>query len=161
MFLEGVYDSAKNDDSLWNMVAGATRTVLDSYPRSFVGRKLMTMGLDASSHAQDPELVSLILKRLTDVPSTSNISSDLETIKRPEKVPLRALMNSLKICLKSSDAKSAESIRDSLDRIGDAYPHQAKSELYSLVLKCHAKVNDAESAKRDLDMMIANNMKPR
>ena len=161
-FLEGLYDSAKNDDSLWKLAAGATKTVLASYPQNVVGRKLMTIGLDASSYIEDTELASLILKRLANEDNPSKFTADnSETIIRPAKVPFRALKNSLKLCLKTSDAKSAKSIRESLDEIGDPYPVGAKSELYSLVLMCHAKVNDAENAKRDLYMMKDNNMKPR
>ena len=164
--MEGLYHSAKNDDSLWNLVAGATGTILDSYPRSFVGRKLMTIGLDASSYTEDPELASVILKRVADEPSIHNSPSnstvdDSRTIVRPVKVPFRALKNALKICLRTSDAKSARSIRESLEQLGDQYPIGAQSELYSLVLLCHAKVNDVENAKRDLHMMIDKDMKPR
>jgi len=164
-FLEGLYNSAKNDNSLWKLAADATKTILDSYPRSFVGRRLMTIGLDASSYIEDPELASSILKRLAAEPSIRNSPSNLmadtsQIIMRSAKVPFRTLKNSLKICLKTSDAKSAKSIRESLDEIGDPYPVGAKSELYSLVLMCHAKINDAENAKRDLHLMIKNNMKP-
>ena len=165
-FLEGLYDSAKNDDSLWQMAADATRTVLDVYPRSFVGRKLMTVGLDASSRIEDTELISLLLKRLANEPSISTNKSSFtvknsETTMRPAKVPFRALKNSLGICLKTSDAKSAQSILESMNQIGDPYPSGAQYELYSLVLKCHAKVNDAENAKGDLRMMMEKKMKPR
>ena len=165
-FLEGLYDSAKNDDSLWQMAANGTRTVLDAYPRSFVGRKLMTIGLDASSRTEDTELIALILKRLANQPSTSLKTTRLtvdnsEITMRPAKVPFRALKNSLRICFHTSDAKSAQSILESIERIEDPYPVGAKYELYSLVLKCHAKANDVENANRTLHTMKENNMKPR
>jgi len=165
-FVEGLYHSAKNDDSLWNLVAGATRTILDSYPRNFVGRKLMTIGLDSSSYTEDPELASVILKRVADNPSIRDAPSNStvdnsQTIIRPAMVPFRALKNALKICLRTPDAKSARSIRSSLEQLGESYPVGAQSELYSLVLLCHAKANDAENAKRDLHMMIDKDMKPR
>ena len=162
-FLEGLYESAKNDDSLWKMAAGVTRSVLDTYPRSFVGRKLMTIGMEASSHIEDTKLISSILKRLAYEPGgSSNFTvENSERIMRTAKVPFRALKNSLNICLKISDAQSAQSIFESMNQIGDPYPIGAKYELCSLVLQCHAKVNDAEKAKGMLDMMIESKMKPR
>lgn len=165
-FLQGLYDSAKNDESLWQVAADGTRIVLDAYPRHFLGSKLMTIGLDASSRIEDAQLMSLILKRLANEPSISTDNSSLtennsERSDRPAKIPFRALKNSLLIALKASDAKSAQSILESMNQIEDPYPTGAKYELYSLVLKCHAKVNDAENAKGFLQMMIENNMKPR
>ncbi len=162
-FLEGLYESAKNDDSLWKMAAGVTRTVLDTYPRSFVGRKLMIIGMDASSHIEDTKLISSILKRLAYEPSSPSDSTveNPERIVRTAKVPFRAMKNALSICLKNSDAQSAQSIFESLNQIGDPYPIGAKYELCSLVLHCHAKVNDAKNAKGILDMMMESKMKPR
>jgi len=154
-FLEGLHNSAKNDDSLWNMVGGATRTILDSYPRSFVGTKLMAIGLDASSSIEDTELAAMILKRVANEPSFRHTQPN-----RLSGVPVRALKNALEVCLQASDAESSRSIRESLEQMGDSYPIGAKSELHSLVLLCHAKVNDAENAKRDLDMMIDGGLKP-
>ena len=155
-FLEGLYNLAKNDDSLWNIVGGATRTILDSYPLSFVGTKLMAIGLDASSSIEDTELASMILKRVTNEPSFRNTQPN-----RLSGVPFRAFKNALEVCLQTSDAESSRSIRESLEQMGDSYPIGAKSELHSLVLLCHAKVNDAENVKRDLDMMIDSGLKPR
>ena len=164
-FLQGLYDSAKNDDSLWQIAADGTRMVLDAYHRHFMGRKLMTIGLDASFRIEDAQLMALIFNRLANEPSISTESpslpeDDSETSVRPAKIPFRALKNSLLICLKTSDAKSAQSILDSMNQIGDPYPVGAKYELYSLVLKCHAKVNDAENTTQFLQKMVENNMKP-
>eukprot|EP00536_Pseudo-nitzschia_multiseries_P001959 jgi/Psemu1/235202/estExt_Genewise1.C_260079 len=154
-FLQGLHDSARNDDSLWNIVRGATRTILESYPRNFLGAKLMTIGLEASSSVEDTELASMILKRVANEPRNPDTK-----LNRPAIVPFRALKGSLEICLQTSDAESARSIRESLEQIDDPYPIGAKSELHSLVLLCHAKSNDAENAKRDLEMMINSGLKP-
>ena len=162
-FLQGLYDSAKNDESLWQIAADGTRMVLDAYPRHSMGSKLMTIGLDASLRIEDAQLMSLIFNRLANEPSISTESlpeDDSKTSVRPAKIPFRALKNSLLICLKTSDAKNAQSILESMNQIGDPYPVGAKYELYSLVLKCHAKANDAENAKQFLQKMEENNMKP-
>jgi len=165
-FLEALHNSAKNDGSLWKLVASATRTVFTSYTGRIVGRKLINIGLDASSYTEDPDLTSSILKRLADQQGPPNSPSEAtadnnKRIKLPASVPYRSLKNSLEICLKTSDAKSAKSILESMDRIGDPYPLGAKAELYSLVLRCHAKVNDADNAKITLEMMKELSMKPR
>lgn len=131
-----------------------------------MGRKLTTIGLEASCNTEDPELASLILKRVADEPNAQNTPSNpsidnSRTIMRAPKVPFRAIKNLLQICLKTSNVESATSIRESLEKLGDLYPTGAKRELHSLVLMCHAKVNNAETARRDLDAMIENKMKPK
>lgn len=154
--LEGLYNSAKSDDSLWNLVGDAMKTVLGYYPTNFVGRKLMTVGLDASAHIEDPELASMILKRVADESSIRSIEA-----KTLATVPFRAVKNALEICLRASDGESARSIRESMERLADPYPDGAKSEIHSLVLLCHAKMNDLENVKHDLQVMIDSGMKPR
>mmetsp|Transcript_21909 Transcript_21909/g.52129 ORF Transcript_21909/g.52129 Transcript_21909/m.52129 type:complete len:944 (-) Transcript_21909:389-3220(-) len=164
-FLEGLHSSAKDDVSLWNTIARVVRRVLDSYPQILVGSKLMTIGLDASFCIQDPKLASLVLERIAQEPFTSSNPSnsnvdDSGRSMHQAKVPFRLLKKSLEMCLRTLDTNSAQSIRKSLDKIGDPYPLGAKSELYTLVLICHAKGNNAETAKKYLQMMIENNMKP-
>ena len=38
-FIEGLHYSAKYDPSLWNLVAIATKTILNSYPNEFLGKR--------------------------------------------------------------------------------------------------------------------------
>ena len=154
-YMSGLYYSAKNDSSLWNVVAGATRTILDSYPRNFVDGKLVAIGLDASSFMEDSMLASRILKRVADESSTQDRSFNSQTV-----VPFTAVKNALKICLRTSDIGSASSIQASLDQLKDSYPIGAQSELYALVLLCHAKVGDADNTRRNLRSMIDQDMKP-
>ena len=165
-FLEGLHSSAKNNVSVRNLVARVVRRVLDSYPQIFVGSKLMTIGLDASFWNQDPKLASLILERIAKEPLTSynplnSIGDYSVTNMHQAKVPFRLLKKSLEMCLRTSDTNSAQSILKSLDKIGDPYPLGVKSELYAIVLICHAKGKDAENAKKILQMMIENKLKPR
>jgi hypothetical protein len=165
-YMSGLYYSAKNDSSLWNIVAGATRTILDSYPTNFLGGKLVAIGLDASSFMEDSMLASIILKRVADEssmhdPSFNSVVDDSQTmIKKSAMVPFRAVKNALKICLRTSDIGSASSIQASLDQLKESYPVGAQSELYALVLLCHAKVGDAENTKILLRLMIDQDMKP-
>mmetsp|Transcript_23974 Transcript_23974/g.27436 ORF Transcript_23974/g.27436 Transcript_23974/m.27436 type:complete len:975 (+) Transcript_23974:160-3084(+) len=164
-FMSGLYQSTKNDSSLWNLVASATKTILDSYPRNFVDGKLVAIGLDASSFTEDSKLASTILNRVANEsiirnPPSNYLVDDSQTMIKPEIVPFRALKNALKTCLRTSDVRSARSIRASLDQLNHSYPIGAQSELHALVLLCHTKVGDAENAKRDLRIMIDHDMKP-
>jgi hypothetical protein len=109
---------------------------------------------------EDSVLASIILKRVADESSMRDRSSNSVVDDSQTVVPFRAVKNALKICLRTSDIGSASSIQASLDQLKDSYPIGAQSELYALVLLCHAKVGDADNTRRNLRSMIDQDMKP-
>jgi hypothetical protein len=149
----------KSDSSMWRQINRAITTILDSYSQSHLNRKLVLFGLEGSTFCEDARLASAIIRRVTR--SSRREPNHFESNNSPKDIPYQSVVSALKTCLRTLDAKSAESIIESIKDLGDPYPIGPKSELYGLLLLTHARVGDANGALTDLNIMIEEGMKPR
>jgi hypothetical protein len=166
--VEGLHISARIDPSLWKNVISALNVILESYPEAAAQREtLVNIGLEASVYGEDPNLAARILQSVSSINPRSSSGSPrardmrIKDIGSTPVVPYKAVKSAMDVCLKKSDAKSAESIIDSIHKLGNHFPIGALAELYSLLLMCHTKVNDADKAWEDLRTMIEGDMEPR
>lgn len=142
--IERVEREAKSDESLWNPITAAMRTLLDAYPHYSPSWTLTGIGLEASRLTRDPDMAATILGRQ----------------EQGVAVSYKAYRTALEICLRSSNAQAAESIIEALNLFQNNYPDEVLLELHGLALLCHTKAGDADTAMRCLESMIAKNMNP-
>lgn len=147
--------SARTDPSLWAHIKSALYTILESYPQDAIGNKLLHTGLRASVVGEDPNLAAALLNYMSSGRPVEGgqEGSDID-------VQYQIVKSVLEVCRKARDTTRAESIMESIERLGEIYPPGIMKELHALLLLSHAEAGEADEALSDLADMTEKGMQP-